>query len=202
MEHGITAVLLDIEGTTTPISFVHEVLFPFARERLDAYTDPATASRMRALMDADSKDGALKELQGRIWETGYADGTLRSTVYPDVPRAFARWRDHGCSIAIYSSGSVRAQQLLFAHSDQGDLTTLIGHYFDTAVGAKKEIASYRRIAVALGTDAQNVLFLSDVVGELDAAGAAGMHTGLTIRPGNAPVPATAHARVQSFDEIT
>lgn len=198
----MSAVLLDIEGTTTPIAFVQDVLFPYARARLRAYLDESSAARMQSLMDTDSKDGVLKELQGRIWERGYADGSLTSVIYPDVHDAFVRWNTAGIRIAIYSSGSEHAQRLLFAHSDQGDLTRFIEAHFDTRIGAKREAASYRRISDNMHRSAATVLFVSDVVEELAAAREAGMCTLLSLRPGNAAVTSTAHNVIQSFAEIT
>ena len=201
-ERGVRAVLLDIEGTTTPVTFVHDVLFPYARARLRDFVDEPTAARMESLMDVDSKDGALKELQGRIWERGYLDGALTSVVYSDVREAFIRWRSAGVAVAIYSSGSVHAQRLLFSHSDQGDLTPHIVDYFDTAVGPKKNSGSYARIAAAMKMPPHAVLFVSDIVAELDAARDAGMQTLLAERPGNADAQPPDHSRIRTFAEIT
>lgn len=245
---GIEFVLLDIEGTTTPIAFVHDVLFPYARARVRAYLEETAASdteirqvvddlrlellgagfllpvehqdpaeRQRAasreprladivsyvywLMDRDQKSGPLKALQGRIWEQGYLTGTLKGEVYADVPEAFARWTAGGARIGIYSSGSALAQKLLFGHSTAGDLSKFLTGYFDTAVGAKKEAVSYRRIVEALDLAPSRVLFVSDVVPELDAAREAGLQTMLCVRPA-APSPASStHRTLESFDEI-
>ena len=186
-ERGVRAVLLDIEGTTTPIAFVHEVLFPFARARLDGWLTAAAGSgdlaaittqlasehaedlsrgepvpewrregpaELRAsveaysawLMDRDRKSPGLKRLQGLIWEDGYQAGVLRGEVFPDVPPALRRWRAAGITTAIYSSGSELAQRRLFQSTPEGDLTPLIVGFFDTAVGSKRDPASYRRIA--------------------------------------------------------
>ncbi len=222
---GVHVVLLDIEGTTTPIDFVTGVLFPFARERMRGYleaslsSDPEIANAVTALgdehdqdvgsglgppvwhdepgdarlnsvviylhwlMDRDRKLHALKVLQGRVWEEGYLSGTLRGTVYPDVPGALERWTAAGVKVGIFSSGSVLAQALLFAHSTAGDLTPLLSWYFDTAVGPKVETSSYRRIAEAVSVAPASILFISDVTRELDAAQAAGFETLLCIRPG-------------------
>jgi enolase-phosphatase E1 len=232
------AILLDIEGTTTPVDFVTRVLFPYAREgvaefltrrgaepdvqadvaglraereaderagasppvwREDAPTDSAVAY-VRWLMDRDRKSTALKSLQGRTWEEGYGAGHLRGQVYPDVPRAFARWRAQGRDLAIFSSGSVLAQKLLFSGSEAGDLTQAIRAFFDTTTGAKNDPESYRKIAAALGQAPAAVLFLSDVTAELDAARAAGLATGLCVREGNAP-PAADHPVVRTLDEV-
>jgi enolase-phosphatase E1 len=233
-------VLLDIEGTTTPIDFVYNVLFPYARQRMCEFVrahaadpdvraainqlleenardveqglapPPVEASESRRmqsvaayalwLMDRDRKSTPLKSLQGRIWETGYESGELRSQLFADVPRAFARWRDEGRDICIYSSGSVLAQKLLFAHTEAGDLTRAIRDYFDTHVGAKREASSYRHIVASLGGEPSNILFISDVVAELDAAREAGLQTRLSVRPGNPAQPPSSHEIVHSFDE--
>ena len=224
----IRAILLDIEGTTTPIAFVHEVLFSYAREharefltRDDVRADvellreehaadvqnglqpPASlAEFVEWLIARDRKSTGLKSLQGKIWRQGYMDGSLKSQVYEDVAPAFARWCEKGLSISIFSSGSVLAQQLLFAHTEAGDLTPFISSYFDTNVGKKGEATSYRKIAAALAVNSNEILFVSDVVAELDAAREAGMETLLSIRPGNAEQEdAERYRAVHSFDEI-
>ncbi len=236
-------VLLDIEGTTTPIAFVHDVLFAFARGRLATWfearsSSPESAATIRALaaergretaaeigpppwlaatpalerasavaycqwlMDHDRKSPALKTLQGLIWETGYQAGELRGVVYGDVPPAMRRWQAQGLSIAIYSSGSALAQRRLFESTAFGDLTPLIAGFFDTAVGAKVEPASYQRILAAVSCDAEEVLFVSDVTRELAAASAVGCQTRLCLRPGNVPQPdAARYEAVSTFDEI-
>jgi enolase-phosphatase E1 len=156
------------------------------------------------LMDRDRKSTALKSLQGRIWEAGYRAGELKGKgeVYPDVRPALERWRDAGKRVAIFSSGSVQAQRNLFANTTAGDLSHLLSGYFDTTTGPKREAASYRKIAAALGVDATDVLFVSDVVAELDAARMAGMPTALCVRgraaPDQSPTP---HPRVHSFAEL-
>jgi enolase-phosphatase E1 len=235
----IRAVLLDIEGTTTPIDFVTRVLFPYARERARDFlvrrtsevrddlarlfseheaderagrTPPAwprdspaatidsAVSYVHWLMDRDCKSTALKALQGRIWQEGYDAGHLRGQVYPDVPRAFGRWRAQGRAIAIFSSGSVLAQKLLFSRSEAGDLTPYLRAYFDTTTGAKADAESYRKIARALDQEAPAVLFISDVTAEVDAARQAGMATSLCVREGAAPLPST-HPVIHTFDEV-
>jgi enolase-phosphatase E1 len=238
----ITAVLLDIEGTTTPIEFVHKTLFSFARERVRGFLEGAAADPsleallkdLRAEHDADVQKGndpppwrddsvearlasaaayvhwlierdrksrPLKELQGRIWEEGYKRGDLRGEVYADVPGALRRWADGGIGAGIFSSGSVLAQKLLFAHSTAGDLTPFLRWHFDTAVGPKGEAASYRRIADSMSIAPQHLLFISDVTTELDAARDAGLQTLLCMRPGAAPPASDRHAIIRSFDEI-
>jgi enolase-phosphatase E1 len=151
-------------------------------------------------MDRDRKAPGLKALQGRIWEDGYRSGEIRSIVYDDVPPAFSAWRREGRRIAIYSSGSIRAQRLLFAHATGGDLTPAIDAYFDTTSGPKKEPSSYRRIAEALGLAPGSLLFISDVPGELDAALGAGYQTALSVRPGNAPCEPGPHRVIRSFKD--
>jgi len=242
---GIRGVLLDIEGTTTPIAFVHEVLFSYARSQVrnflskhfgsaelvadleqlrhehaadvmqnlqpptlvevcgsrDAEID-SLAAYVNWLIDRDRKSTGLKSLQGRIWKQGYLEGTLKAQLFADVPPALERWRRAGLTISIFSSGSLLAQKLLFAHTEAGDLTGLIDNYFDTTVGSKTDVASYRQIASALSLPAHDVLFISDVVPELDAASAAGMRTLLCIRPGNHSQPlAERYPQIRDFDEI-
>jgi len=221
------AILLDIEGTTTPIAFVHDVLFGYARDHVREFLAESSAAEDIALLreehardsDApplseeiesiakyvewliklDRKSTALKSLQGKIWRQGYEDGSLKSQVFADVAPAFARWRERGLRIGIFSSGSVLAQQLLFAHTEAGDLTPFIDSYFDTTVGKKGEAESYRRIAEAMGIPPQEILFVSDVVAELDAASEAGTETVLSIRPGNPEQPQ--YPSIHSLDEI-
>ena len=197
--------LLDIEGTTTPIAFVTETLFPYARARLATFlTHEGRAGETAGFladMDRDSKSTELKAIQGRIWEEGYESGELTGAVFEDVPRAFARWHAAGTAIAIFSSGSVLAQQLLFRHSSAGDLTPFISNYFDTAIGPKRDAASYARIAHALVLPPRDVTFVSDIAAELDAARAGGMETIMSLRPGNHPQPPHDHRVVRSFDEI-
>ena len=234
----VRGILLDIEGTTTPIAFVHDVLFKYARAHVRDFlranfsveevradiallreehaadlkddrdpppiTDEAEslAAYVEWLIALDRKSTGLKSLQGKIWRQGYVEGSLKSHVFADVAPAFERWRRRGLSISIFSSGSVLAQQLLFAHTEAGDLTPFIGNYFDTQVGKKGEAASYRRIAEALGLSAHELLFVSDVVAELDAANEAGMRILLSLRPGNPAQPTTdRHPSITTFDSI-
>jgi len=150
------------------------------------------------LMDRDRKSTALKSLQGKIWKAGFESGELKGALFDDVPEALARWNAQG-KVAIYSSGSVEAQRLVFRHSIFGDLTGLISNYFDTRTGAKGEPASYTAIAAAMGVVSEEVIFFSDVVRELDAARGAGCQTRLVVREGNTPVEdAHGHAAVESF----
>lgn len=212
----IRGILLDIEGTTTPIDFVSSVLFPYARLRLRPYLDehaaiPGVANALNELrrertretrtdappwhaavayalwlMDQDRKSTGLKTLQGLIWKEGYDRGELRGVVFPDVAPALERWHAQGRDIRIFSSGSVLAQRLLFATCPEGALTKFIRGYFDTTTGSKRDAASYRVIVQAFGLPPDRILFISDAVEELDAARDAGMATRLAVRPGNAP----------------
>ncbi len=212
------AVLTDIEGTTTPLAFVHDVLFPYARARLPAFcvqhandpvldavkTEAAGADPLRALlgwMAADAKIAALKTIQGMIWAEGYAAGELAAVLYPDVAPALRRWHRAGLRLNVYSSGSQAAQRLLFAHSGEGDLTGLFEGFFDTDAGPKRAAASYRGIAAALGLPAGSLLFLSDVEAELDAAGEAGLSTCQLVRPVDRTVAGARHAVAGDFKEV-
>ncbi|MES2288748.1 MAG: acireductone synthase [Pseudomonadota bacterium] len=170
------AILTDIEGTTSSIAFVHDVLFPYARARLPAWVAKhgGDLAQLNAWMDADAKVTELKEIQGKIWAEGYAAGELKGHVYPDAAEALRRWHGEGLTLAVFSSGSVAAQKLIFGHSDQGDLSPLFSGWFDTTTGPKREARSYVLIADALGVSPADVLFLSDISGETDAAKAAGM----------------------------
>jgi enolase-phosphatase E1 len=152
-------------------------------------------------MDRDRKSPGLKLLQGRIWERGYDDGTLVGEVFPDVPPAFEHWHSAGIDIAIYSSGSVLGQRLLFGHTRHGDLTRHIRWYFDTGVGAKREAGSYETIARATQLPGEELLFVSDVTQELDAAARAGLRSVLCVRPGNAAAVTEGRDVVHSFDEL-
>ncbi|MEO8090103.1 MAG: acireductone synthase [Gemmatimonadales bacterium] len=153
------------------------------------------------LMDRDRKSTGLKSLQGKIWEEAYRAGDLKGEVYPDVPPALERWRREGIDLAIFSSGSVQAQRSLFSNTAAGDLTRFIGNYFDTTTGPKTEPGSYARIAAALGRSPSEVLFLSDITAELDAALAADMQTALCVRTPGAPPSAVAHRVIRAFDQL-
>lgn len=198
-------VLVDIEGTTSAISFVHDVLFPYARAQLPTFVaehgaepevraildavaereqladDDAVVATLQRWIDEDRKETALKDLQGRIWEAGYRGGAYRAHLYDDAVEALRGWHDAGIDLHVYSSGSVHAQKLFFAHSSAGDVSGWFSAHFDTTVGGKREAESYRRIADALGAAPADVLFLSDVPEELDAAREAGMDTRWVIR---------------------
>ncbi|MDB4956501.1 MAG: Enolase-phosphatase [Myxococcales bacterium] len=220
----MTAIVTDIEGTTSSIAFVKHVLFPYARRRLPDFVrlhaaradvaplveevrslagDLDTDGVIRTLLgwiDEDRKVPPLKQLQGMIWAEGYAEAAYRGHVYRDAAAALRRWHAAGVALYVYSSGSVEAQQLLFAHSEAGDLASVFSGYFDTRIGAKTEVSSYRAIASKLGGNPARILFLSDQRRELDAAAAAGLRTVLVCRDG-APLEAAGHPVVTSFDGI-
>lgn len=224
----IRAILTDIEGTTSSISFVKDVLFPFARERLPAFVVTHTdkpevqhwlheAAKQAGMLltdqdeiigllqrwiDEDRKATPLKALQGMIWEEGYRDGSFRAHIYADVEPVLRKWKQSGLDLYVYSSGSVTAQKLFFGHSEAGDLTPLFSGYFDTETGPKRVADSYRRISTAIGQPADAIMFLSDIVEELDAAHSAGMKTTLIARAPMACPAACAHPCVPGFDAIT
>ena len=209
------AVITDIEGTTTPIAFVRDTLFPFARARLAealgwASAQPIIAEvegmapgrpaleTLTAWMDADAKVTPLKDLQGLIWDEGYASGALRGALYPDVVHCLRRWARAGLRLHVYSSGSVHAQRLLFGHSVEGDLTGLFAGFFDTNVGPKRESESYDRLCIGINTPPHEVLFLSDVEAELDAAASAGLRTCQLVRAEDGTVASDRHAGAGDF----
>lgn len=230
---SISHVLLDIEGTTCPVSFVSDTLFPYAASQLETYlnahsgeaaiqallaeveqlwgedTDPQAqrlhrdAKRnawaddginsieprsvipyLQWLILADRKLTPLKDLQGRIWAEGYARGALHGPLFEDVLPALQAWAAQGLALAVYSSGSIQAQQLLYGHSNGGDLRFLFSHWFDTRTGRKQEVSSYTRICELMQTSAERVLFISDAIAELDAASAAGINAIFSKRAGN------------------
>jgi enolase-phosphatase E1 len=237
----VKIVLLDVEGTTTPVDFVYRTLFGYARTNFrsflennqndsnvqgyieelklqnaideresrtpplwvsDSAPDEVASACKYALwlMDHDSKIGPLKALQGLVWQEGYRSGNLKGEVFPDIPRAFDRWRKQGKEIAIYSSGSELAQTLLFRTTTFGDLSLQIVAFFDTRVGAKTSTESYQRIAASAGYPPDCFLFLSDTSLELDAARRAGMQTGLVVRSETARIGSSqAHPTLKNFD---
>jgi enolase-phosphatase E1 len=241
-EKQVRAILLDIEGTTTPIDFVTKTLFPYASRKLEAFLrENAASAEIRALMQElraqreldernglkppswqddseeeqlrssvaygrwligqDSKCTALKALQGKIWQQGYANGELQGEVYPDVPMAFERWKRQGKFICIYSSGSVPAQQSLFASVATGDLTLYIAAFFDTRVGAKKDEESYRKIAASVSLETRQFLFLSDAAKEIEAARSAGMSALLCQRDAHSGTAEGLPTAIQDFNTI-
>ncbi|XP_043473674.1 enolase-phosphatase E1-like [Leptopilina heterotoma] len=241
-----TTILLDVEGTTTSISFVKEELFPYVRNNLKKYLDEnwdkeefkadleklkdqankdekakiagfqpisgtspeeekeSLVKNILWQMDEDRKTGALKQLQGHIWRQAFESGDIKGHVFDDVPKALESWTNGGRKIYIYSSGSVEAQKLLFSHSRDKDLTKFLSGYFDTEVGIKNEVDSYRNILNKINVPASSVLFLTDVVKEAKAAKEAGMSTTIVIREGNAPLneeDKSTFSTIKSFDEL-
>ena len=226
-----TLVLTDIEGTTSSISFVKDVLCPYARRELPGFVrahrddpevrrwldavavelggacrDEVVVEALQGWIDQDRKHTALKALQGMVWDAGYRGGGFTAHIYPDAADALRRWHAQGHPLAVYSSGSVAAQKLFFGNSDAGDLLPLFDRFFDTGSGGKREAASYATIADALGRAPGTIVFLSDVVAELDAAREAGLRTVLVDRRDDYPQPrsgeeAHGHPRVESFADI-
>lgn len=221
-------ILTDVEGTTTSISFVHEVLFPFAKEKLKDFvlqnldnkdvaknleltkataltendknlSDEEACDLLLSWIASDRKHPALKSLQGLIWEQGYHSGVIRGHVYKDVPKALLDWKNAGFTLGVYSSGSVKAQQLIFEFSTEGNLRPFFSHHFDTAIGHKRETQSYKNIANELKITASEILFLSDIKEELDAAKEAGMKTIQLVRQQD--VIKGVHPTVKDFSEI-
>ncbi|MEQ8847107.1 acireductone synthase [Botrimarina sp.] len=229
MQFSGRGVLLDIEGTTSAVAYVYDVMFPFARRAIPTYvadhwsddamrdvrrqfaqdagrefdSPSALADEAHRLMDSDVKATGLKTLQGLVWEAGFRSGELQAHVYDDVPPALERWRAAGLDLRVYSSGSVHAQRLFFGHTEAGDLTPHFSGHYDTTTGPKRDAESYRRIAEDWRLPPGEILFLSDVTEELNAARAAGMATCLVVRPGNAEASAAQppHVRVGSFGEL-
>jgi len=199
------AILLDIEGTTSSIRFVADELFPYARRHLAVFVanNPEVAApilaqvpgddpvaTLLAWIDEDRKETPLKTLQGLIWARGYADGELKGHVYPDTPEALRRWTAAGLMVSIYSSGSIAAQKLIFGHSIAGNLTPFLSGYFDTTTGPKRDSDSYTRIVDALDLAPSELLFVSDMAAEVDAAHEAGLQALLIDREGG---PADIHS---------
>jgi len=219
------AIVTDIEGTTSSIDFVHEILFPHASRELPGFVrDKASVPEISALLDdarleagepdadtervieilldwirQDRKATPLKALQGHVWRQGYEHGDFTGHIYADAADRLRRWSVSGIELYVYSSGSVVAQKLLFGHSDAGDLRPLFSGWFDTQIGHKREIKSYRTIARKIGRPAEEILFLSDVTEELDAARDAGMRTCQLVR--NDDVVIGTHAVARSFDDV-
>ena len=237
----ITHILLDIEGTTCPLSFVAEVLFPYASSALERYLEQhqdeaeiksllqgvevawkedvhpeaialleeqefpikmkAIAQYLKQLIARDIKLTELKDLQGGIWRSGYASGELVAPLFRDVPEALNRWHDAGLTLAVYSSGSVPAQKLLYGHCQAGNITSLFQHWFDTKTGIKQAKESYLTIAKSMGTAPSDVLFISDALQELEAADAAGMKTLFSDREGNPARDAGRFAKISDYSRL-
>jgi len=221
----VQVIVTDIEGTTTSLSYVHDVLFPYARRHLADYIaqhrhepavqdiltevgtlvgrplcDNEAVDTLLGWMDEDRKITPLKTLQGMIWRDGYQRGELNGQVYPDAVEKLTEWHRQGIRLAVFSSGSVEAQQLLFRHTAFGDLTPLFSAYFDTRIGAKKEPQAYEHICRQMAVHPRDSLFLSDVTAELDAAREAGLHTCWLVRGQNPPPPGQ-HPQARDFHEI-
>jgi enolase-phosphatase E1 len=208
----IKLFLFDIEGTTTDISFVHKVLFPYSYKSLETYvlnhqTHPMVIkaiedvrktvwdeeqkdiglydviSKLKEWITIDRKHGALKEIQGLIWDEGYSKGEFKGHLYPDVKPFFTKIISTKALVGIYSSGSVHAQKLIFGFSTEGDLTPMISYFFDTKVGGKRERASYEKIASETKLHPNEIHFFSDIPEELSAAKAAGMNVTQLLREG-------------------
>ncbi|MBC7712238.1 MAG: acireductone synthase [Rhizobacter sp.] len=221
-------ILTDVEGTTTSISFVHNTLFPFAKERLKSFiarksgddevqnilaqtkktaleenqknlNDNEASDLLIHWIDTDRKHPALKNLQGLIWEEGYNSGEIKGHVYKDVPSALENWKKQGLILGVYSSGSVQAQKLIFGFSTEGNLQPFFTNNFDTAVGNKREVSSYANIVEQLKIPAKEILFLSDIKEELDAARTAGMQTIQLVRQNDVVIGD--HKTAKDFTEI-
>ncbi len=259
MSPSLHHILLDIEGTTCPVQFVSDVLFPYAAREVSAYLarhgheaeiqallaalqkswneeeDPEACALLqespmaeqaqqserdaessmapedltttllpyiRWLIRKDRKVTAWKDLQGRIWREGYARGELKATLFPEVSGTLRRWKEMGLELSVYSSGSVAAQQLLYGHSEEGDLRPLFSHWFDTRIGAKQQVSSYQAILEGLGCMAAEVLFISDSNIELAAASAAGLQVIFSDREGNPERDSAGFVSIRSLEEIT
>ena len=233
---GISHVLLDIEGTTCPVSFVAGTLFPYAAKHLESFvkthkgkeevaellasaqkiwkqdSDPQAQqllaqpgadviTYLQLLIKQDRKLTELKDLQGLLWSKGYASGGLNGPLFADVAAALRRWRQQGAVLAVYSSGSVAAQQLLYGHSTDGDLRNLFSHWFDTRTGAKQDVASYRAISKAMGVDSSKVLFISDSLLECEAAHAAQMQVLFSDREGNPGRDNGSFERISTYADL-
>lgn len=221
----IKAIITDIEGTTSSLSFVKDVLFPYSRTKLPEFveqhkeqteiaqllndvaqlvgkplsTDEAIAQLIQWI-DEDQKITPLKTLQGLIWQHGYQQGDFKGHIYPDAAEKLKAWHEQGIALYVYSSGSVHAQKLLFAHTEFGDLTSLFTDYFDTRIGGKKETLSYQRIAEKIALPTEQLLFLSDIKEELDAAKQAGLNT-LQLLRGSDYDGTASHVQVNNFAQI-
>nr|WP_254988879.1 acireductone synthase [Synechococcus sp. 8F6] len=229
-------MLLDIEGTTCPVSFVSSTLFPYAAEQLEAFLDShrndlavrslldeveaawrqdadpeaqalrqqggvGTLAYLQWLIRRDRKLTPLKDLQGLVWEQGYRSGALTGPLFADVPGALRRWHGAGLVLAVYSSGSVAAQRLIYGHSNAGDLRPLFSHWFDTRIGPKQAPESYATIAAQLGVDPEQMLFVSDALTECQAAAAAGMQVVFSDREGNPGRDPGPFERIVSFNDL-
>lgn len=239
----IKAIVLDIEGTTCPVSFVSQTLYPYAQKKLaktintpnpkttilnaiqdviaewkedtdktskelliqtKSQTSPGNKEVIRYLdylIQCDRKSTALKELQGIIWEQGYANGELQSPLFEDVIPAIDHWKKQGLLVAVYSSGSIKAQQLLYSNTQSGDISDRFSKWFDTRTGSKLDASSYTKISEAFKLEPQSIIFVSDHPGECDAAQASGMQTRFCLREGNPHRKCDGHPAINSLSEI-
>ncbi len=227
MKFHARAALVDIEGTVGSIAFVRDVLFPYARDRMDAYVHthreepwmrailddaaheagldphdlPAILAALHRWAEDDVKVTPLKALQGRIWVEGFESSGIRGHLYDDAVDALHRFHDAGTALYLYSSGSIAAQRLLFGHTIAGDLLHLFRGFYDTTIGGKREAASYERILGEIDVAPNETIFFSDNAAELDAAREVGIQTVQLARPQDGTAPSTAHTSVASFAEI-
>lgn len=224
---GVNFILTDIEGTTTSVKFVYDVLFPYFRAHIDELRSMTTKEEVQTAFrqtvelaaslegkklnsiddiintlyrwsEEDRKITPLKTVQGILWEKGYRSGDIRGHVYEDVKFSLEKWESQGLKIGVFSSGSIAAQKLIFGFSEAGDLTPLFSNYFDTTTGGKREMETYPKIASELGFPPNEILFLSDILEELEAADKAGMQTVQLVRPGTT---ANWQRTVESLSEI-
>ena len=239
----ISHILLDIEGTTCPVSFVSDVLFPYATHNIkrfaeqhhnrqdiknifnqarDELSNDASLSAAEQtqwlnnkatdwqgicdyliyLISIDRKSTALKDLQGKIWRQGYEEGEIKSHLYPEAGQCFQEWRLQRKALAVYSSGSIEAQKLLYQHTESGDLRPLFLHWFDTHTGPKKEAQSYSLICTSMNVAPESVLFISDSGAECDAARQAGLRTLFSLREGNPDLNPRSHQAITSLNAVT
>lgn len=239
----ISHILLDIEGTTCPVSFVTNTLFPYAKSELknflethrnnpsinqliknadeewrqDNDEDSAILRRqldesqrpihlkieayLQLLITADKKSTALKDIQGKIWREGYTTGKISSELYEDAHESLERWHKQGFRLAVYSSGSIEAQHLLYKYTNKGDLEDLFSHWFDTHIGNKKKESSYTSIALAMNCEPENILFISDNSDECDAAINAGLLTLYSLRDGNPQQEPRDHPVIRCLEDV-
>ena len=227
MAYDVDLVLTDIEGTTSSITFVKDVLFPYAAEQMDDFlarrgNEPEIAALLsQTRVEADREEASLeetiailkqwiaedrkvtplKDLQGLIWAEGYARGDYQAHIYDDALEVMRKWKSEGRRLAVYSSGSIQAQKMFFEHTSAGNVVDLFENHFDTTTGNKKEVVSYQRIAEILGLAPGRILFLSDSKAEVDAALEAGMETVWVVRDEERP-PVEDHTVADSFKQLS
>jgi len=220
-------ILLDIEGTIAPISFVKEVLFPYSKEKLDKFLkenkDKPEIKKiieeiekiegkklsleevikiLKQWIDEDKKITPLKDLQGYIWKDGFESGELKAPIYEDAMEKIKEWKNKGYKIYIYSSGSVNAQKLFFSHTNYGNILNLFDGHFDTKIGNKKEATSYLKISKEIGVNPKNIVFLSDDEKEIESANEAGLNVIKVSRKGDKPyIPNYPFKQIRSFKEL-